>query len=370
VSARQIEEGPIIVIDDDEALRRACHAALGRSGYRVEIFPDGPLGLKRMAEVGAGLLVVDLKMPGMSGMEVIEQAKRIDPDVVAIVITGFATVSTAVEAMKAGAYDFIPKPFTADELRVIIARGVERRRLALEANRLRKEKETQARKFVTFVSHQLRAPLGAVRQYLDVLCHQAGDAISTQHREWIERCRGKITDMLAMIEDWLTISRVEGGQLATRREPVRWGDLAAEVLEALATTARDKDVSSYNELPPDLPPVVGDRTALKMALSNLVINAVKYNRPGGKVTITSDIGPKEIGLSISDTGMGIAPADQDRVFEEFYRAPGTAATGEGGTGMGLPICKRIVEELGGRLTLSSNPGKGSTFTIVLPRALD
>ncbi|MFH0981427.1 MAG: hybrid sensor histidine kinase/response regulator [Planctomycetota bacterium] len=368
VSILPADDAPIIVIDDDETMRRACQAALRRTGYQVESYADGPAGLKRIEEVGASLLVVDLKMPGMSGLEVIERVKQISPDVVAIVITGFATVSTAVEAMKAGAYDFIPKPFTADELRVIIARGVERRRLTLEAKRLRKEKEAQAHKFVTFVSHQLQSPLGAVRQYLDVLLYQSAEALPAQYRQWIERCSQKIATMLEIITDWLTISKVEGGQLATQRQPVRWQDLIVPVLENSAGTARDQQVALVCELAPQLPAVTGDATALRMVLSNLVVNAVKYNRPGGEVRITARADEGTIALSVSDTGLGIAPEEQERVFEEFYRSKDERIAATGGTGMGLPIAKKIVEELGGRITLASRPGEGSTFTVVLPRA--
>jgi FixJ family two-component response regulator len=100
-----VTSGPIIVIDDDQTMRRACQAALRRVGYSVETYADGPSGLERIEEIRPGVLIVDLKMPGMSGME--------DPDIIVVVITGFATVDTAVEAMTGGAYDFIPKPFTA-----------------------------------------------------------------------------------------------------------------------------------------------------------------------------------------------------------------------------------------------------------------
>lgn len=368
MNSQPAHDVPIIVIDDDEAMRRACQATLRRAGYGVETYADGPSGLRRFEEVGAGLIVVDLKMPGMSGMEVIERVKQAKPDTVIIVITGFATVGTAVEAMKAGAYDFIPKPFTAEELRVIIARGVERRRLAIEAKRLREEKEAQVRKFITFVSHQLQSPLGAVQQYLDVLRHQSGEAIPEQARQWIERCSGKIADMLEIIGDWLTISKVEGGQLATGREPVRWQDLSAKVLEGFAPAAHDKPVTLHDELPAELPAVIGDATALRMLLANLVANAVKYNRPGGEVRITAEADPTTVSLSVIDTGVGIAPEDQGRIFEDFYRVPDPSTPGKGGTGMGLPICKKITEELEGQIGLSSRPGEGSTFTVTLPRA--
>ena len=361
-------DGPIIVIDDDEAMRRACQAALSRAGYQVETYADGPSGLQRIEEVGAALLIVDLKMPGMGGLEVIERVKQIAPDLVIIVITGFATVGTAVEAMKAGAYDFIPKPFTANELRVIIARGMERRQLAAEAKRLRQEKEAQARKFITFVSHQLQSPLGAVQQYLDVLCHQAGDDIPERFRQWIDRSGRKIAEMRQIISDWLTISKVESGQLATAREPVRWQDAAAGPVDTAAVAAGDQQVTLHNRLPADLPAVIGDATAMRMLLSNLLSNAIKYNKSGGEVELSGQAEADTVSISVKDTGVGITPDDQQHVFEEFYRSTDKAHAGTRGTGMGLPICRKIAEELGGQIALSSRAGEGSTFTVTLPRA--
>ena len=194
--------------------------------------------------------------------------------------------------------------------------------------------------------------------------------MSEQHAQWIERSRRKIADMLEIIGDWLTISKVEGGQLATERCPVRWPELAAEVLETFTTAACDNNLTLDNRLSSALPAVIGDATALRMLLSNLVANAVKYNRPGGTVSITGQAEQATLVLSVADTGLGIAPENQERVFEEFYRGPNQGAAGKGGTGMGLPICKKIAEELGGGITLSSRPGEGSTFTVILPRAGD
>ena len=140
-------------------------------GLRVETFEDGARGLEGVAELKPGLVVVDLKMPGISGMEVISRVHEIDPQIIIIVITGYATIDTAVEAMKSGAYDFLPKPFSPDELRLIVNRGLDRRRLALESQRGEVERALLKRRFVTFVSHQLQTPLVAIHQYLDVLNH-------------------------------------------------------------------------------------------------------------------------------------------------------------------------------------------------------
>jgi two-component system sensor histidine kinase/response regulator len=362
-----ITGGSIVVIDDDETMRRACQAALRRTGYQVETYPDGPSGLTRIEEVHPAVLIVDLKMPGMSGMEVIDKLKGMDLDTVVVVITGFATVGTAVDAMKAGAYDFIPKPFTAEELRAIIARAMERYRLSTEAKRLRREKEAQAHSFITFVSHQLQSPLGAVRQYLDVLLHQMGDDAPAQQRQWIDRSSKRIGEMLHLIADWLTLSKVEGGQLATDREPIRWQDLIPRTLDGFTNTARRKQVALHNEVPENLPAVIGDEAALRMLLSNLVANAIKYNRPDGQVRVQAAADDQTVSLSVVDTGIGIAPEHQPHVFEEFYRVKDKSTAGTSGTGMGLPICKKIAEELGGHITLTSEDGQGSTFTVVLPR---
>jgi len=152
-----------------------------------------------------------------------------------------------------------------------------------------------------------------------------------------------------------------------RRKPVRWQEVVPQTLNDLAATAQAKQVTLHNELPPSLPAVVGDERALHMLLSNLVANAIRYNRAHGQVSIGATSDEKTVSLSVADTGIGIAPEHQAHVFEEFYRVKGGNASHTDGTGMGLPICKRIAEELGGRVTLLSEPDQGSTFTVVLPR---
>jgi len=362
------DAGLILVIDDDAAMRRACEAALRRAGYHIETYSDGPSGLARIREQSPSVLIVDLKMPGMGGLEVIKHVKEIDFNIVIVVITGFATVDMAVEAMKSGAYDFIPKPFTAEELRVIISRAVERERLGREAQRLRDEKAAQARKFVTFVTHQLKSPLGAVRQYLDVLLHQMGDDAPERQRQWIERSSKKITEMLEIITNWLTISKVEGGQFATDRSPLQWRDIVDPTLEGFLTEAQQRDVTLQASLPDDLPRIVGDEAALRMLFSNLVSNAIKYNRDGGRVDVTAEADEDIVRLSVKDDGIGIAPEYASQVFDDFFRVKDGSTRGVSGTGMGLAICKKIANELGGDLLLVSEPGQGSTFTVVLPRA--
>jgi two-component system, sensor histidine kinase and response regulator len=142
------QENTVFVIDDDEIIRLSCERILQKSGYKVETFGDGSKGIERLKEERPQILVVDVKMPELDGFEVIKIVRRIDPDVVIVVITGYVTIETAVGAMESGAYDFLPKPFTPGELRMIVARAFGRWRLIKEARNLRKEKEEVERKFV------------------------------------------------------------------------------------------------------------------------------------------------------------------------------------------------------------------------------
>ncbi|MGB9605243.1 MAG: hybrid sensor histidine kinase/response regulator, partial [Bryobacteraceae bacterium] len=264
----------IVVIDDDAAMRLSCTKILAKSGYRVEAFEDGAGGLEGVQRLKPDLVIADLKMPGISGIEVIARVLESDPAAVIVVITGYATIDTAVEAMKAGAYDFLPKPFSPDELRLIVQRGLERRRLMLEARRQELERELLRRRFVTFVSHQLQTPLAAVHQYLNVLRQLEDDPQgAARRREWYDRCLKRVEEMLALIRNWLTLSAIEGQCLAQQRVPVEPGPLIASVLEECRPLAEREGIVMEAEAAPGECSCLADPVCLRVLLENLVSNA-------------------------------------------------------------------------------------------------
>ncbi len=358
----------IFVIDDDEIIRLSCEQILQKSGYKVETFGNGHKGIARLKQVHPPLLVVDIKMPELNGFEVIKIVRKIDPDVVIVVITGYATIETAVDAMKMGAYDFLPKPFTPSELRMIIERGIERWRLTNEAKRLRKEKEEVERKFVTLVSHQLKGPLGAVKQYLDVLLYTCHDKLPGETIEWISRSQARITEMIGLIQDWLMMSKLDRGALCDRSASSDIVKIIESILEEYRQLPSAANIRLSAEMAPGLAPVRGDAVSLNMLVGNLISNAVKYNKPDGKVAVRVAADEKWIILEVSDTGLGIPPAFRPHLFEEFYRAKTPETQNIPGTGLGLVICKRIVDELGGSIEVDSKEGEYSTFTVKLPIA--
>src|SRR5574340_993613 len=206
----------IVVIDDEEGMRLACRKILIKSGFQVNTFVDGAQGLDGIVASRPALVLLDLKMPGMSGVEVIGRIHEIDPQIVVVIITGYATIDTAVEAMKSGAYDFLPKPFSPDELRLIVNRGLERRRLTLDTQRSEMERALLKRRFVTFVSHQLQTPLVAIHQYLDVL-RNLDDTDPARRGEWVDRCIRRTGELQQLIKDWLNVARMEGDTLSRQR---------------------------------------------------------------------------------------------------------------------------------------------------------
>jgi signal transduction histidine kinase len=358
----------IFVIDDDEIIRLSCEQILQKSGYKVETFGNGHEGIERLKEVRPPLLVVDIKMPELDGFEVIKRVRKIDPDVVIVVITGYATIETAVDAMKMGAYDFLPKPFTPNELRLIIDRGFERWRLAQEAKLLRRQKEEVERKFVTLVSHQLKEPLGAVKQYLDVLLYTCHDQLPGETTEWISRSQLRIAEMIRLIQDWLMLAKLDRGALCDRGASSDIGRIVESIIkEQQALPSATIPISA--EIPPGMALAQGDAVSLNMLIGNLIGNAVKYNKPGGKVVVRASADDKWITLEVSDTGIGIPQAFRSHLFEEFYRVKTPETQSIPGTGLGLVICKKIVDGLGGSIEVDSQEGEYATFTVKLPAAL-
>jgi len=357
----------VIVIDDDYAMRLSCGKILAKMGLRAETFEDGARGLDGVTTLKPDMVIVDLKMPGLSGMEVISRVHDIDPQIVIVVITGYATIDTAVQAMKCGAYDFLPKPFSPEELRLIVNRGLERRRLALESKRYEIEQTMLKRRFVTFVSHQLRTPLVAIHQYLEVLKHldQNGD-VPARRQEWLNRCLTRIEELQNLITDWLTLARVEGGTLFKERVKVDLNHIIRDILTTYEEAAAAEKVSLEAHLADGCLFVGGDRNCLSVLFDNLITNAVKYNRPGGTVTITGTESQGEVVLSVMDTGIGIPEKYRPFLFDEFFRVKDEGAKKTEGTGLGLHICKKIVSEMGGTITVESEVGAGSTFWVRLP----
>jgi signal transduction histidine kinase len=355
----------ILIIDDEEVVLDSCTQILEGGPYYAATAMDGTFGLELVREFHPDIVFVDLKMPGISGFEVLEKITEFDPTIVAVVITGYATVDSAVEAIKKGAYDFLPKPFTPDEFRVITQRGLERRRLVLETTALRHEREMLREHFAAIVSHELKAPLGAIQQNLFVHEHELADTLSEEQANRIKRMKGSIDNLLKLIHTWLRVITTDIKALQEQFEPITLSGVISQAVESVESHATRKDIDIDISIDEELKMINGDEVTLREAIVNLVNNAIKYSQMGTKIHVNAKQEDDEIVISVKDRGVGIAEDDLPHIFGDFYVGK-SAPEAERGSGLGLGITRRIIEAHGGSMSVESALEKGSTFKFRLP----
>lgn len=355
----------ILIIDDEATIRDGCRQTLEKSGYAVREAGEGAEGIRIAHEAKPEVALIDLKMPGMSGMEIIDILSRDLPDTVLIMITGYATIVSAVEAIQKGTYDYLPKPFSPDQLRAVVRRAIEHRDLKIETRRLRSEKERMEKSFITFVSHEMRSPLVVIRQYIEAIKSVAGDRLEHNTAEILEKCSARIQGLEAMVEHWLDISRIADGSFAWKKEPLNLIRLLGKSMEEMTPLCKEKAIRLTANLPEKLPAIVGDEESLLRVFTNVIGNAIKYTPENGRITVSARCDDYYAMVSISDTGAGI-PADKlPFVFEPFYRVRGKEER-QKGSGLGLTFCKKIMELHDGEITVESRESEGSTFALKFP----
>jgi two-component system sensor histidine kinase SenX3 len=225
----------------------------------------------------------------------------------------------------------------------------------------------QQLEFVATVSHELRTPLAVIRSAADNLADGvvADEARIRQYGALVRREGLRLTDL---VEQILEFAGLQSGQRRMTPQPVEIAGMLRDVAATAELPAHDTGVAIELSLADDLPPVAGDEPALRRVFQNLIGNAIKYGAAGGWIGISASSSGGSVDVRVSDRGIGIAAADQQKVFDPFYRAPGVVAAQIQGAGLGLSLVKRIVEAHGGRISLTSAPGEGSTFAVSLPVA--
>ncbi|GBC64038.1 hybrid sensor histidine kinase/response regulato r [Desulfonema ishimotonii] len=489
----------VLVIDDEQGIRDGCERILTRMGFKVFKANRGEAGLDIIRKEVVSIVLLDLKMPGMDGLEVLERIRAIDNSILVIIITGFATIETAIRAMKQGAYDFMPKPFEPDHLRIIVGRARENLLLTWEAEML----EAQRRKtlldlgteqsrirtiieslpnglvvtntrgqvvlmnptflrllgldpcrasgdrieayiddggfsslvqdisqgkysgtdetptyelalpdntylmargrpvlgedgeclgavftlvnittmkvldqvkseFVAKVSHELRSPLSTIHEQLAlVLGEMVVEAESERGHYLLSRAKEKTRGLISLIGDLLDLSRIESG--AVTREPVMVSldEMLRSIVDFMQARVQAKKISMTAELPDEpLPEIKADPAALESIFGNLIANAINYTQEGGEIRVRAALEGDRLHVDVSDNGFGIEEKYLDKIFERFFRVKNEKTRFITGTGLGLPLVKGLVDALKGTISVKSQPGKGTTFTVFLPLETD
>ncbi len=359
------ERARILIVDDEADICRSCAQILVDEGYDVDTCLTGENAIKKYRSNPCDVVFLDLKMPGITGMEALERMREIDNNIIAVVITGYATIESAVASIKNGAFDFLPKPFTPGELRLIANRAVEQKRLLAEADKLRRDKEKMREQFVSMVSHQLKVPLAAVLQYFEVILGGMAGRVNEKQKQMILRSHTRLAELIKLIDDWLSFTRIDSAMITKYFSEFDIVTLIQGIVDFLIPVAQDKKVRLlFGSKGTCI--VTAHKDFIREALTNLINNAIIYNKPGGEVHISVHRDDDSVIIQIRDTGIGIGKDALPNIFNEFYRDTRVKPTL--GSGLGLSIVKRIIDGHHGTIDVESIIDVGSVFTVKLKAA--
>jgi signal transduction histidine kinase len=366
----------ILVVDDEIGIRMGTRRIL--QNFKVDYpFMDEHIEFE-VLEAGTGeealeiidsqmpdIILLDNKLPGIQGIEVLEYVKRKMLDIVVVMITSYASLELAVKATRDGAYDFIPKPFTPQELRGSIENITKQLFLKRMTQKMNKEGKQIRFQFLSVLSHELKAPLNAIEGYLKIMQErQFGEAL-VSYDQMIDRSLERITGMRSLIMDLLDLTKIESGNPVQNLEKVDVVKIARTSIDTMRPYAIQKDVDIHLNAREEAW-ISADSKELEIIFNNLISNAVKYNKQGGRVDVFVRKDSDFLTLKVSDSGIGLSEDDKANLFQDFFRVKSLKTRNITGSGLGLSIIKKIVEMYHGDISVESTPDQGSTFTVQLP----
>lgn len=369
----------VLVVDDEPGIRSGVSRILNNFHvtypfmdedytFRVTEAATGEEGVALIDSQMPDILLLDNKLPGIQGIDVLEHIRKRNYDIVVAMITSYASLDVAVRATRDGAIDFIPKPFTPQELKSSIENITKQQYLKRITHRMNQEGKKIRYQFLSVLSHELKAPLNAIEGYLRMMQEkQSGDLVD-DYATPIERSLQRIQGMRNLIMDLLDFTKIRLERKEENIQQVRLSEIASASMVTVQPYAIQLDVSVNLEVRSDVT-IMADPTDMEIIFNNLISNAVKYNRTGGRAEIMIDSADGDALVKISDSGIGMTKNDTENLFTEFVRIKNEKTRNISGSGLGLSIVKKVVELYHGTIDVESQPDVGSVFTIRLPRKL-
>ncbi|MBI2925267.1 MAG: response regulator [Verrucomicrobia bacterium] len=392
----------VLVVDDIAANRNLLRESLEPQGYEVLLAPNGETALKVALRATPDVILLDVNMPELDGYEVCRRLKQDERTraIPVLFISANEGTQSIVDGFHAGAVDYVSKPFKAEEVLTRLETHLSVSRLThalarkneelLTANRQleaeiarRKEAEEAALRanqaksaFLASMSHELRTPLTAIMGFSELLMAQADAEGRKEESEDATRIRDSATHLLGLINELLDLSKIEAGKMTLYLETFDLGKVIHEVTRLVQPLVAKNGNRLEVACPPDIGLLRADMTKVRQTLFNLLSNACKFTERGMiRLEVRRDAGSPSLQLStltfaVTDTGIGMTPEQLSRLFEAYAQAETSTTKRYGGTGLGLAISRKFCQMMGGDLTVTSEPGKGSTFTVTLPATAD
>ncbi|MBK5277068.1 MAG: response regulator [Desulfuromonadales bacterium] len=375
----------ILIVDDEADIAAILKLHLEDSGYLTAWAGNGEAALEMLKDGGYSLVLMDIRMPGMNGVTVLNRIREAGLDAAVIMMTAHGNEDLAVECMQSGAVDYFSKPFSLDDMLQRVERAIANRNTLLEKQRLEQEKED----FFFMLSHDLKNPITVVVGSIDIMREGRLGPVNPEQVEYLQSAIDSCNEVVAMIDNLLDVQRFESGRMPVVIRPYQPEALAAAAVERFSKSAEYEEIELTLDTDGDSTEVAVDRNLLNRVFANLLVNAIKFTPSGGSITVScrcvrnsashriripvhvaSPAGFAHrncfVRISIKDTGNGIPHEDLDHIFDRFTQSHNAFGREKGGAGLGLAFCKMAVESFNGIIWAESEAGAGSEFIILLP----
>ncbi len=349
----------LLIVDDEDIVLKSSLRILKNQDYDISTASSGEEGLERANQQKFDIVITDLKMPGLSGMDILKTLRDEQPDVTVIIFTGYATVETARDALKMGAFDYIPKPFTPDELRDVIKNAISSRESSSDSKML---------DLMAIVSHELKSPISVVHTTADTLYKGYFGKLDAGQQKTVETILRNCQYLEDIIRNYIDLSKMEIDDLESFKEKIK---LVEDVIQPVLDIPENHSNMKNMPLAVNLavkPEINGDPNLLKIVVTNLVNNAIKYGKAGTEIKIGLTEQGGQYVFSVFNEGVGMSKDEiENKLFKKFSRLKQKGTEGIKGSGLGLYICKKIVEKHNGKIWVESETGQWVRFNIAIPK---
>lgn len=366
----------LLIVDDELGIRTGIHRALKdftvsfpfcEDDFEFEILDTetGEDAIEILDSTKIDIILLDNKLPGMEGIEVLEYIKANSIDTAVMMITSFASIELAIRATNNGAFNFIPKPFSAQDLKSAMESITKHLFLKRMTRRMKAEAKQVRFKFLSVLSHELKSPINAVEGYLRIMKDgQAGKDIAS-YEKMIDRSLTRLESMRGLIMDMLDFTKIESGTKSRSIQEFDAIEIAKLAIDSIYPMAIQMNVKIKRDFPDTLM-MNADSGELEIIFNNLLSNAVKYNKEDGSVKFSIRKKGKSAIFEVEDTGIGMTDKEQDLLFKEFTRIKTRKTKNISGSGLGLSIMKKVIDLNKGIVKVESKEDIGSVFTVKLP----
>lgn len=367
----QLTGRKILIVDDDRLNLRILAGILKGEGYALAEADSGEKALDLYASFRPDLVLLDVMLPGIDGFETCRRLKRDHGPASApvIFITAKSESDDVVEGLGAGGADYLPKPFKPKEVLARIRSHLQNQILSeqqkLLVDQLSKANHAKNR-FLGMAAHDLRNPLASIRGLAEFLREGTAGELNPDQIDLIDTIHGAATSMLVMVNELLDVATIEAGELKLTIETHNLGDLVAKCVSMINREAAKKKTHVVYEPPPEPVLLPMDQAKVKQVVDNLLSNAVKYSPPGSTIQALVGRDPDRGSFAVRDQGPGIPENERDKLFKDFSRLSIKPTGGEKSTGLGLAICRKIVDAHHGAIVAENLPAGGCEFRFTLP----